>query len=131
MEVGQMRAPEQVAVDRELRGVLYTEWGEVGAEDGVCRAMEGLALRMAHCDRLYRTRDRFGLRKAVHGLVAIADQIGMALVSQVARDVVTCIDQDGDIALAATLSRLIRVGERSLNAIWELQDMTVGGTAAR
>ena len=125
MQLVQIRPTEQVAVDREQLGLLYTQLGEVGAEDVVCRAMEELALRMAHCDRLYRTRDRFGLRKAVHGLVAIADQIGMALVSQVARDVVTCIDQDEDIALAATLSRLIRVGERSLNAIWELQDMTV------
>ena len=125
MQLVQIRPTEQVAVDREQLGLLYTQLGEVGAEDVVCRAMEELALRMAHCDRLYRTRDRIGLRKAVHGLVAIADQIGMALVSQVARDVVTCIDQDEDIALAATLSRLIRVGERSLNAIWELQDMTV------
>lgn len=125
MQLMQIRPTEQVAVDREQLGLLYTQLGEVGAEEVVCRAMEELALRMAQCDRLYRTRDRPGLRKSVQGLVAIADQIGMGVVSRVAQDVVTCIDHGEHIALAATLSRLLRVGERSLNAIWELQDMTV------
>lgn len=125
MQLVQIRPTEQVAVDRERLGLIYTQLGEVGAEDVVCRAMEELALRMAHCDRLYRTRDRAGLRKAVHALVAIADQIGMGVVSQVAQDVILCIDRDEEIALAATLSRLIRVGERSLSAIWEIQDITV------
>jgi len=87
--------------------------------------MEELALRMAHCDRLYRTRDRAGLRKSVHTLIAIADQIGMALVSQVAGDVILSIDQSDDTAVAATLSRLLRIGERSLTAIWDMQDITI------
>ena len=125
MQLVQIRPTEQVSVDQERLGLLYTQLGEVGAEDVVCRAMEELALRMAHCDRLYRPRDQAGLRKSVHTLIAIADQIGMGLVAQVAKDVIASIDQADDIAMAATLSRLLRIGERSLTAIWDMQDITL------
>ena len=101
----------------------------VEVEDGkcvhLCRAMEELALRLSHCKRLHEGQDRAGLRKSVHRLIAIADQIGMALVARVAADVMVCIDDGDDIATAATLSRLIRNGERSLTAIWDLPEITI------
>lgn len=125
MQLVQIRPTEQVFVDQERLGLLYRQLGEVGAEDVVCRAMEELALRMAHSDRLYRAGDQAGLRKSVHRLIAIADQIGMGLVAQVAKDVTLSIDQADDIALAATLSRLLRIGERSLTAIWDMQGITL------
>jgi hypothetical protein len=49
----------------------------------------------------------------------------MALVSQVAEDVILSIDRSDDTAVAATLSRLLRIGERSLTAIWDMQDITI------
>ena len=99
--------------------------GHAGAEDVVCRAMEELALRMAHCDRLYRTDDMAELRKSSRSLIAIAEQAGMHLLARVARDVTTCIDSGDTVALAATLGRLMRTGEGSLTAIWDLQDITI------
>ena len=54
MYVLQMRPVEQVRVDQERLGILYDQLGETGAEDVVCRAMEELALRMSHCNRLYQ-----------------------------------------------------------------------------
>jgi hypothetical protein len=65
------------------------------------------------------------LRKSVKLLVAISDQIGMSAVSTVAVHVTNCIDQEDNIALAATLGRLMRIGEESLTAIWDLQDVTI------
>ncbi|MEM5544445.1 hypothetical protein WNY61_17045 [Sulfitobacter sp. AS92] len=125
MQLMQIRPTEQVNVDQDCLGLLYTQLGEVGAEDVVCRAMEELALRMSHCKKLHQAQDRAGLRKSVHRLIAIAEQIGMALVARVAVDVVACIDAEDDIATAATLSRLVRSGERSLTAIWDLPDLTI------
>ena len=124
MQLMQIRPTEQVYVDQERLGLLYTQL-EVGAEDVVCRAMEELALRLSHCKKLHKDQDRAGLRKSVHRLIAIAEQVGMALVAQVATDVMICIDAGDDIATAATLSRLIRSGERSLTAIWDLPDITI------
>ena len=123
--VTQIKPTESVDVDQDRLSALYTQLGEASAEDVVCHAMEELALRLAHCDRLYRTSAWLDLRKSVKSLVAISDQIGMSAVSTVAVHVTNCIDQEDNIALAATLGRLIRIGEESLTAIWDLQDVTI------
>ncbi len=125
MQVLQIRPLEQVSVDQERLGALYSQLGESGAEDVVCRALEELALRMSHCNQLYRQKSWPELRKNTRSLIAIADQIGMQKLSQVACDVTVCIDTQDDNGLAATLSRLLRIGERSLTAIWDTQHITI------
>ena len=124
-EIEQLIPMEQVRVDADQLGGLYANVGNLAAEDIVCRAMEELALRLAHCDRLYRANDITGLRKSSRSLIAIADQIGMGKLARVAGDVTNCIDANDTIALAATFSRLMRIGEGSLTAIWDLQDLTI------
>ena len=49
----------------------------------------------------------------------------MRKLARVAGDVGTAVDQSDMVAVAATLSRLMRVGEASLTAVWDLQDMTI------
>ncbi|WP_255200103.1 MULTISPECIES: hypothetical protein [unclassified Sulfitobacter] len=125
MQVLQMRPTEQVCVDQERLGTLYKQLGETDAEDVVCRALEELALRISHCDRLYRTSDWQELRKNSRSLIAIADQVGLQKMAAVANDVMSAVDQADPVAIAATLTRLIRVGERSLTAIWDVQDLSI------
>lgn len=120
-----MGLQENVRVDQDRLGALYAQLGEAGAEDVVCRAMEELALRLSHCNRLFASENWTELRKCVRSLAAIADQIGMHILARVSQDVIHCIDMEDIIALAATLSRLLRIGERSLTAIWDLQDITI------
>ncbi len=125
MQILQMRPTEQVCVDQERLGTLYKQLGETDAEDVVCRAMEELALRISHCDRLYRTSDWQELRKNSRSLIAIADQVGLKKMAAVANDVMSAVDQADPVAIAATLTRLIRVGERSLTAISDVQDLSI------
>nr|WP_157021866.1 hypothetical protein [Zongyanglinia huanghaiensis] len=99
--------------------------GEVGAEDVICRAIEELAVRLSHCERLWRQNDMPNLRKSARSLIAIADQIGMSAMAGIARDVTCVIDDEDHAATAATLFRLLRVGERSLTAVWDQQDLSV------
>ncbi|MEP3636701.1 MAG: hypothetical protein ABJM43_16445 [Paracoccaceae bacterium] len=120
-----IKPTEFVRVDSEKLGKLYSDMGDSAAEDVVCRAMEELALRLAHCDRLYRANNMDDLRKSSRSLIAIADQIGMTKLARVAGDVTECIDDSNGVALAATLGRLMRIGEGSLTAIWDLQDLTI------
>jgi hypothetical protein len=124
-EIVKIRISEQVYLDQIRLGTLYTQLGESGAESVVCRAMEELAARMAQCETLWRTRNQVQLRKHARSLIAIADQIGMARLAQVAGDVTACIDTEDEIAIAATLSRLLRIGERSLSAIWSMEDLSI------
>ena len=123
--VTKINPSEAVAVNNDRLGALYAQMGELSAEDILCRAMEELALRMSHCERLYRTDDHAGLRKSARSLIAIAEQIGMDVLARVAADVTYCIDRKDTVGLAATLNRLMRTGEGSLTAVWDLQDVTL------
>ena len=91
--VTHMRPSEMAGIDPDQLARLYSELGEHSAEDVICRAMEELALRLSHCERLYRADNISDLRKSSRSLIAIAEQIGMTKLSTVAADVTGCIDQ--------------------------------------
>lgn len=120
-----LKQHEIVRLNPDCLEELYAQLGEAGAEDVVCRALEELAVRLSHTDRCWR-RGRMGdLSKSARSLIAISDQIGMHMLSRVARDVANCAESGDAIALAATLSRLIRIGERSLSEVWDLPDPAI------
>lgn len=123
MHLLQIRPTEQVIVDQDRLGALYHQLGEAGAEEVVCRALEELAVRLSQSHALYRQGEWAALRKNSRSLIAIAEQIGMHALARVAGDVTDCLDRADGIAVAATLSRMIRVGERSLTAVWDMHDM--------
>ncbi|WP_323777585.1 hypothetical protein [Leisingera sp.] len=116
---------EKVCLDPNKLSSLYDQLGEAGAEDVVCRAVEEMAVRLTHCERLWRQNDMVSLRKSARSLIAMADQIGMTALSAIARDATVAIDAEDAPAVAAILFRLMRVGERSLTAVWDQQDMTI------
>ncbi|EBA17322.1 hypothetical protein RSK20926_06287 [Roseobacter sp. SK209-2-6] len=116
---------ENVRLNPEKLGELYAQLGEAGTEDVICRAIEELAVRLTHCERLWRQNNVPDLRKNARSLIAIADQIGMSAMSSIARDVTIAIDNEDPPAVAAILFRLLRVGERSLTAVWDQHDLSV------
>ncbi len=61
------------------------------------------------------------VRMRALGLQGMADRLGLTLLAQVAGDVIALCGARDDAALAATVARLDRVGERSLCAIWDAQ----------
>ncbi|NVK14468.1 hypothetical protein K3725_01000 [Leisingera sp. S132] len=116
---------ETVRLDPDKLSELYEQLGEAGAEDVVCRAIEEMAVRLTHCERLWRQNDMMNLRKSARSLIAMAEQIGMTALANIAKDVTVAIDSEDAPAVAAILFRLMRVGERSLTAVWDQQDMTI------
>ncbi len=124
-QINQLMQSEAANLDHDQLGTLYAQLGNVGAEDVLRRAMEELALRLSHSERLYQQGEMPELRKSVQSLIAIAEQIGMRKLARVAGDVGHAADHNDMVAVAATLSRLMRVGEASLTAVWDLQDMTI------
>lgn len=116
---------ETVRLDAERLGALYRQLGEVAAEDVVCRAIEELALRLSHCERLWRQGDRPGLAKTARSLIAISEQIGMTALARTARNVADAAVRDDTAAQGATMYRLLRIGECSLTEVWDIQDQSV------
>lgn len=104
---------------------LCVDLGRNAAEDVVCRAMEELAQRMCLLQQQALSGPREDLHKGLRGLAAIADQIGLCSLSNVAHDVMICIELGDTVAEAATLARLARIGERSLTALWEINEFSV------
>lgn len=120
-----IRLKEKVRVDQDKLGALYAELGDSAAEDVVCRAMEELALRLSHCSKLHGAGQWDELRKCARSLIAISEQIGMLVLARVANDVLDTLDTQDFTGAAATLARLLRIGEQSLTAIWDVQDITI------
>lgn len=124
-EIVTIQLAEPVQLNQVRLDTLYAQLGETGAENVMCRAMEELAARMSQCESLWRAQNKVQLRKHARSLIAIADQIGMQTLAQVAGDVTHCVDSDDAVALAATLSRMLRIGERSLAAIWSMENLSL------
>ncbi|MEX0280152.1 MAG: hypothetical protein AB3N13_03050 [Arenibacterium sp.] len=123
--IGDYFKGETIRLDPDHLEVLYQQIGKTCADDIVCRAVEELAVRLSCCERLFRDEYWGDLRKCCRSLIAIAEQVGMASLAKVAGDVTCSIDRCDMVATAATLHRLLRIGERSLTAVWDLQDLSV------
>ena len=121
-QVTALQPAERVRLDADRLEALYIQLGARGAEDVVCRALEEIATRLSRAERDYRAARFAEMRKACRGLVGMADEVGMALMARVARDVTMAIDAGDGTALAATFARLLRIAERSLCEIWDMQD---------
>ncbi|MEP2919834.1 hypothetical protein [Sulfitobacter sp.] len=124
-EIFKIRLSESVQLDQARLDMLFSQLGDAGAQNVMCRAMEELAVRLSQCDTLWRAQNKMQLRKHARSLIAIADQIGMATLARTAGDVTDCIDIRDDVALAATLSRMLRIGERSLAAVWSMENLSL------
>lgn len=105
--------------------VLCNDLGRLGAEDVICRATEDLGQRLFEIQDLARRGPREDLYKALRAVGAVAEQIGLAGLAQVAQDVRLCIDRGDPVGEAATLARLARSGESSLSELWSLQDLSL------
>ena len=116
---------ETVRLNSDRLAELYVQLGEAGAQDVVCRAMEELAVRLANINEAYTAYKTSELRKGAKGMIGIAEQIGMQRLADVARAVCICADENDPIALGATIARLLRIGDSSLVAVWDLQDLSV------
>lgn len=115
---------EQVRLDPDRLEGLYQQLGERTAEDIVCRAIEELAVRLTQCERMWRDEKMAPLAKNARSIIAIADQVGMTALARVASDVSDTAKAGDVVATGATLFRLVRIGERSLTAVWDSQDLT-------
>ena len=120
-----LRHVEGVRLDPERLLALYEELGQSGAEQVICTAVEELAVRLSDLQRFAMTGDMQALIRSARLLATLARQIGMTTLARVAEDVANCAAVDDTNSLAATVSRLARIGDRSLTAVWDLQDITV------
>lgn len=115
---------EKVRLDNAHLEELYERLGPNGAEDLISRTMEELAVQLAKLNRNYRAGRLAEVRRVAQVVASLAEEIGMYIVSRVAKDVSSLSTLNDGAALAATVARLGRVGESSLMAVWDIQGLS-------
>ncbi|WP_093362218.1 hypothetical protein [Tropicimonas isoalkanivorans] len=120
-----LKYSDSIGLDADVLEALYDQLGPFSADTIVSGAVEELAVRLSDIAPLYRAGRMTDLARLAQSMVAISTQIGLRTLARVAEDVCHCATAEDGTALAATLCRLERIGDRSLTAIWDLQDITV------
>lgn len=125
MQVSRLKHREVVRVDTDRLNRICGGCGEDAVETAINAAMEDLAQAMQQADRHWRDGNRRDLRRSAARVAGIADRIGLTILAEVATVVAGLATGREDTALAATLRRMVRLGEGSLIAIWEAQDISI------
>lgn len=123
--VFRLQHEESVRLDRSQLEVLYQSLGPIGADKVVNQALEDIAEALSRVPKEYRAGRLEAVQGRMRGLVAVAQQVGMTTLARVARDVLELSSGYDAPAFAAAIARLERIGETSLVAVWDLQDLSV------
>ncbi len=110
---------EAVQIDQNRVGDIVAELGESAGQTLIVAAMEQLALALRQTLQAADEGDGAGVLTHVEHLSRLAWQVGLMTLAGVAVDVGRCVEGMDLQALAATLSRLERVANMSLTAIWD------------
>lgn len=116
---------EQPAIDRDRLRRIYADLGTHSADRVIGRAMEDLAIRLARAERARRDGDMRRLAREARGTASVAEELGMTQVARIARDLASVAGTPDLTAIAAVASRLERMGELCLAAIWEAEGLSL------
>ncbi len=123
--IEKLRVDEPVRLDPDRLVVLYAELGQLAAERLIAAAMGDLAVHLVAVQLAAQERRNDLLERGAGEIVRLATQVGMVLLARVARDVQICAARRDRMSQAAVLARLMRIADRSLTAVWDLQDMRI------
>lgn len=110
---------EPVRVDARRVGDIVNELGESAAQNVIGLALEQLATALTAADTALEAGDLAQAVAHADRLSRLAWQIGLLSLAGVAMDLGSCAERRDMGALAAVRARLMRVGNRSLTAIWD------------
>lgn len=116
---------EDVEFDRARQIALVDAMGEAEADRIIGRAIEEIAARLTRIERAFEQGELARVEKGARGLATLAEQTGLPTVRRLALIVADLTRSSDTAALAANISRLIRVGEVSLITIWDVHDISV------
>lgn len=124
-EIANLTHVEDIQLDRDQLHALYVQFGPVQADRNLNQSLEDLALWLARLQRAQKSGRHADIHQGASDLKRLAQRLGMTTLARVARDVAEQSTTQDAVSLSATLARLTRVGERSLIAVWDLQDMSI------
>lgn len=118
-QITALAVSEPVRVDARRVSDIVRELGESAAQNVIGLALEQLAGALTATDAALEAGDLAEAVAHADRLSRLAWQIGLLSLAGVAMDLGSCADRRDAGALAAVRARLMRVGNRSLTAIWD------------
>ena len=88
--------------------------------DLIFDVVEDIARILGRAETQYLKTDHDNLRDSLDGIVTLAQKFGLRHLSRVAQDVKFCVDRNDLVVVSSTFQQLLRVGEQSLFAIWDM-----------
>lgn len=122
-KIENLQPEEGIRLDPDCLVALYAELGQQNAEQVLACAMEEMAVHISTMSRAAERNAPHRLVEAAEDLAKIAGHVGMTALAKVAKDVALCAVSRDQVGLSATLNRLIRIGDRSLTAVWDTPDL--------
>lgn len=121
--IATLHQTEHVFIDRDRLAILVRDHGDAAAERVIDHSLEEISRRLLMVETGWATGEFRRVGRAAQALIRIADRMGMHLLAHVACDVAALARTGEGPALAATVARLQRVGERSMLALWGAGDV--------
>jgi hypothetical protein len=116
MEAGEGSVQLDRAAMKELRDTVGQAVFDELIEDAIFEVTE----RIARIEQLITSGDLIAMAPIAHDLVAVAGQVGMSGVSEIAANLERCCLDEATVSAQAIAHRLARVGEASLIAAAEM-----------
>lgn len=107
-------AEETAKLDGERIQVLRRSLGDQRCREIIAEVVFHLTDRMSMLGDALERGDRAEAKALTSRLAGLAEQVGLSMFAQVARDLSACLRAEDPVATAAVRARLARIAERSL-----------------
>lgn len=118
-QISALPISEAVRVDSRRVAEIVAELGETSAQHVIGLALEQLAAALTAVEGALNDNDLAQAAAHAERMSRLAWQIGLLSLAGVAMDLGSTAEHGDVPALAAIRARLLRVGNRSLTAIWD------------
>ena len=118
--VTMMERKECVEIDQAQLFQQFNLQADRDRHDLIFDVVEDIARILGRAETQYLKTDYNDLRDSLDSVVTLGRQFGFGHLSRVAQDVKFCVDGNDLVAVSSTFQRLLRVGEQSLFAIWDM-----------
>jgi len=125
VSVVELRQSERILVDASCLEALFRQMGDRAAEGFVMDCIEDISDRLAEIELATRNGVLGEVPFKAGRVASLCTDIGLISLSRVAGDLGAAATQGDMIAYRAVWERLVRIGDRSLEQVWELPGLSL------
>jgi hypothetical protein len=118
--VTMMERKESVEIDQAQFLEQFNLQADCDRHDLIFDVVEDIAQILGRAEAQYMKSNYDELRDSLNKITNLGRQFGFGHLSRVAQDVMICVDANDFVSVSSTFQRLLRVGEQSLFAIWDM-----------